>query len=162
MIHPLFLHSSMGAHAVFVFDEAPICSPLSVEHTIKLIKIVLSIYYLVMVFCHVQIRVAYSYTIGTYIGWIVTSCALQRGYLSRCLTGNPVRQSDVEILGSGHVRLYPLDIFTTHPCRALGFAACGSLHGELSSCIYHGRTRLVPAQDRLFALILWYVAKTIY
>ena len=48
--------------------------------------------------------------------------------------------SDTPILGSGHVWLYPLDTVTTHPCRALGFAARGSTHGELSSCMHHGRT----------------------
>ena len=93
-----------------------------------------------MAFCHGQIGVAYLYKIGTYIGWMVTSHALPRGYLSRCPTGNPVRHSDVANIGSGHVRLYPYDIFPTHPCRELGFEMCGSSRGELSSCIYHGRT----------------------
>ena len=38
-------------------------------------------------------------------------------------------RSDTHILGSGHVRLYPLDTVTTHPHRALEFAARGSTCG---------------------------------
>ena len=64
---------------------------------------------------------------------IVCSSALPRGTLS-------TYRSDTPILGSGHVRLYPLDTVTTHPRRALVFAARGSMRGDLSSCIYHGRT----------------------
>ena len=58
---------------------------------------------------------------------------LPPGNLSTCL-------SDTPILGSGHVLLYPLDTFPTHPRRALGFAARGITHGDLSSCMYNGRT----------------------
>ena len=75
-------------------------------------------------------RSAYLGTID--IGTGCTS-ALPRGTLSTCL-------SDTPILGSGHVWLYPLDTVPTHPCRALGFSARGSTRGELSSCMYHGRT----------------------
>ena len=64
---------------------------------------------------------------------LVCSSAFPRGTLSTCL-------SDTPILGSGHVMLYPLDTVPSHPRRALGFFACGSTRGELSSCIYHGRT----------------------
>ena len=64
---------------------------------------------------------------------LVCSIALPRGTLSTC-------RSDTPILGSGYVRLYPLDTVPTHPRRALVFAAHGSAHGELSSCMYHGRT----------------------
>ena len=66
---------------------------------------------------------------------IGTGCtsALPRGTLITCCSATP-------ILGSGHVRLYPLDTLPTHPHRALGFAEGGSTGGELSSCMYHGRT----------------------
>ena len=64
---------------------------------------------------------------------LVCSSALPRGTLS-------TRRSDTPILGSGHILLYPLDTVSTHTCRALGFAARGSMRGELSSCMYHGRT----------------------
>ena len=64
---------------------------------------------------------------------LVFTSALPRGTLSTC-------HSDTPILGIGHVRLYPLDTVPTHPHRALGFSARGSTHGELSYCIYHGRT----------------------
>ena len=64
---------------------------------------------------------------------LVCSSAFPRGNLSTCL-------SDTPILGSGHVLLYPLDTVPTHPRRALGFSARGSTRGELSSCMYHGRT----------------------
>ena len=64
---------------------------------------------------------------------LVCSSALPRGTVSTCL-------SDTPILGSGHVLLYPLGIVPTHPRRALDFAARGSTRGELSSCMYHGRT----------------------
>ena len=37
---------------------------------------------------------------------------LPHGGLSACPTGTSACHSEVEILGSGHVRLYPLDIFT--------------------------------------------------
>ena len=49
-------------------------------------------------------------------------------------------RSDTPILGSGNVRLYPLDTVPTHPCRAIGFAVRGSKRGELSSCMFHWRT----------------------
>ena len=71
---------------------------------------------------------------------MVTSCDLPHGDLYGFLTVIPVRHSDVAILGSGHVQLYPLDIFPTHSRRALRFAVRGSLRGEISSFIYHGRT----------------------
>ena len=48
--------------------------------------------------------------------------ALPRGGLSDCLTSTPACHSYAAIIGSGHVQLYPLDIFPTYPCRALGFA----------------------------------------
>ena len=64
---------------------------------------------------------------------IVCTSDLPRGTLSAC-------RSDTPILGSGHMRLYPLDIVPTHPHRALGFSARDSTRGELSSCMYHGRT----------------------
>ena len=64
---------------------------------------------------------------------IVCSSALTRGTLSTCC-------SDTPILGIGHVQFYPLDTVTTHPRRALVFAARGSMRGDLSSCMYHGRT----------------------
>ena len=64
---------------------------------------------------------------------LVSSSALPHVTLSTCL-------SDIPILGSGHVLLYPLDTVPTHPHRALGFAARGSTRKELSSCMYHGRT----------------------
>ena len=70
-------------------------------------------------------RSAYSGTID--IGTGCTS-ALPRGTLSTCC-------SDTPIMGSGHVRLYPLDTVPTHLRRALGFAARGSTHGELYSCM---------------------------
>ena len=75
-------------------------------------------------------RSAYLGTID--IGTGCTS-ALPRGTLSTC-------RSDTPILGSGHMRLYPLDTVPTHPCRAFGFAAHGSTREDLSSCMYHGRT----------------------
>ena len=43
--------------------------------------------------------------------------------------------SDTPILGIGYVLLYPLDTVPTHLRRALGFAARGSTHGELYSCM---------------------------
>ena len=59
---------------------------------------------------------------------LVCSSAFPRGTLSTCI-------SDTPILGSGHVLVYPLDTVPTHPHRALGFAARGSMRGELSSCM---------------------------
>ena len=56
---------------------------------------------------------------------MVTSCNLKRGDLSGCPTSTPVRPRDMEIIGSGHVQLYSLDIFPTCPRRALGSAARG-------------------------------------
>ena len=56
---------------------------------------------------------------------------LPLGGLSGFLTGTSACHSDVEILGSGNVWLYPLNIFPTHPRRALGFAAHGNTRGEL-------------------------------
>ena len=63
----------------------------------------------------------------------VCTSDLPRGTLSTCRSVTP-------ILGSGHVRLYPLDVVPTHPRRALVFAARDSTHNDLSSCMYHGRT----------------------
>ena len=72
-----------------------------------------------MKFFHGQIRVAYLYKIGELINWIVTSCAMPHGDISGCMTGTTVLRSDMRILGSEHVWLYPFDIFITHPHRAL-------------------------------------------
>ena len=66
---------------------------------------------------------------------LLCSSSLTHGTLSTCL-------SDTPILVSGRVLFYPLDTVPTHPYRALGFAARGSTRGELSSCMYHGRTIL--------------------
>ena len=49
-----------------------------------------------------------------YIVCMVTSCDLPCGDLSECTTVTSLRHSDVEIIGSGNVRLYPLDIFPTY------------------------------------------------
>ena len=64
---------------------------------------------------------------------LVCSSDLPRGTLSTCL-------SDTPIMGSGHILLYTLDTVPTYPHRALDFAAHVSTRGELSSCMYHGRT----------------------
>ena len=94
-----------------------------VEQTIKLLTIILSIY-----------KLPWKNSLGVLeVLILVCSSALPRGTLSTCL-------SDTHILGSGHVLLYPLDAVPTHPHRALGFSAPGSTSGELSSCMYHGRT----------------------
>ena len=66
---------------------------------------------------------------------LVCASAFPRETLSTCL-------SDTPILGSGHNLFYPLDTVPTHPCRVLDFAAGSSTRGELSSCMYHGRTIL--------------------
>ena len=71
-------------------------------------------------------RSAYSDTIDIITGY---TSALPHGTLSTC-------RSDTPILGSGHVRLYPLDTVPTHPLRALGFSAHGSTRRELSSCMW--------------------------
>ena len=95
----------------------------NVEQTIKLLTIVLSIYEFPWENSLAVLEVLI----------LVCKSALPRGTLSTC-------RSDTPILGSGHVRLYPLDTVPTHPCIALGFSARGSTRGELSSCMYHGRT----------------------
>ena len=59
---------------------------------------------------------------------LVCSSALPCGTLPTC-------RSDTPILGSGHVRFYPLDTVPTHR-----LAACGSTRGEFSSCVYHWLT----------------------
>ena len=95
----------------------------SVEQTIKLLKIVLSIY---------ELPWENSLAVLEVLILVCTS-SLTRGTLSTC-------RSDTPILGSGHVWFYPLDTVPTHPRRALGFAARGSTRGELSSCMYYGCT----------------------
>ena len=56
---------------------------------------------------------------------------LPRRDLSGFTTRTPACHSYMAILWSGHVQLYPLDIFPTHLRRALGFLACGNMCGEL-------------------------------
>ena len=91
---------------------------LCVEQTIKLLTIVLSIYELPWEHFLAVLEVLI----------LVCTSALPCGILYTC-------RSDTHILGSGHVRLYPLDTVPTHPHIALGFAACGSTRGELYSCM---------------------------
>ena len=64
---------------------------------------------------------------------LVCSSALPCGTLSTCL-------SDIPVLRSGHVLLYPLDTVPTHPHSTTGFDVRVSMRGELSSCMYHRRT----------------------
>ena len=85
---------------------------LGVAQIIKLLTIVLSIY---------ELPWENSLAVLELLILVCTS-ALPRGTLSTC-------RSDTPILGSGHVRLYPLDTLPTHPHRALGFAARGSTRG---------------------------------
>ena len=68
----------------------------TVEHTIKLLTIVLSIY---------ELPWENSLAVLEVLILVCTS-ALPRGTLSTCC-------SDTHILGSGHVWLYPLDTFPT-------------------------------------------------
>ena len=70
----------------------------TVEQTIKLLTIVLSIY---------ELAWENSLAVLEVIILVCTS-ALPRGTLSKC-------RSDTPILGSGHVRLYPLDTVPTCP-----------------------------------------------
>ena len=92
-----------------------------------------------MAFCHGQIRVAYLYTIGAYIGWMVTSCALPRGDKYGCPTGTPVCSSDMETLGSGQIQLYPLDIFPTNIDKCTVHTSDGLLHMEFRTKGQHTR-----------------------
>ena len=68
----------------------------TVEQTIKLLTIVLSIYELLLENSLAMLEVLI----------LVCTSALPRGTLSTC-------RSDTRILGSGHVRLYPLDTVPT-------------------------------------------------
>ena len=95
----------------------------TVEHKINLLTIVLGIYEFQWENCLAVLEVLI----------LVCTSSLPRGTLSTC-------RSDTPIMGSGHVRLYPLDTVPTHTRIALGFAAHVSMCGEFSSCMYHGST----------------------